>query len=82
MKEHVIAFIAGVIFTGFGMACIFWPEKVRGYYLNSYSTGLSYVKRHDLSYLKKFFPSVLVFRIVGVICLIISLLIFYVLINK
>jgi hypothetical protein len=77
MEHPILTFIGGSAFLLLGLACLFWTEKVRGYYLKNYIRGLSSMKWIDASWLVKRFPSVLMFRLFGLLCVFASLLIFY-----
>lgn len=70
------------IFLSFGFLLLLWPNKVREYYLKNYIRGLSSVEPLDLSSWVRYYPSVFVFRIAGVLCIGAVIFILYVILTR
>ena len=77
MKETVIALLTSAAFSVIGVLCLFWPEKIRGYFLRNYVRGIKASKIDAVSGWPQYFPGTPVFRILGAICLIFVALLIY-----
>jgi hypothetical protein len=78
MAKTVIAVVAFIYFTVFGLLSIIWPEKVRDYYLRNYRRGLNNIKNWpSVSRWERYYPGAQWFRFFGVLGLASSLLLAY-----
>lgn len=75
--------VFGVFLFIFGVAVFFYPEKLRQYHINSFVSGLKIFGMYDKSVdWEKKYAGVWLYRLTGIICFFVSLLIFYGLIRN
>jgi hypothetical protein len=82
MKENIIALVTSAAFSVVGALCLFWPEKIRGYFLRNYIRGVKVSKIDAVSNWPRYYPGPLVFRILGAICLVFVALLIYARLNR
>ena len=59
--------LAALMLSAYGIFCLIWPEKARAHFLANYDLE-SPTKWHDPATWLKYKPSLLIFRIIGILC--------------